>query len=86
MKLPKKNPAPFTSSYCPELDITLELDAKEAACYQSLIGILQWGFELGRVDITVKTPLIISFMAMPRRGHLEQLFHIFFIYPQQTQH
>ena len=37
MKLPMKAPAPFTSGYCTELDITPELDSKEAACYHSLI-------------------------------------------------
>ena len=79
MKLPKKAPAPFTSGYFPELDITPEMDAKEAASYQSLIGILQWIFELGRVDITVKTPHMDSCIAMPRHGHLEQLFHIFLL-------
>ena len=35
-----------------EIDISPELNATDAAYYQSLIGILQWMVELGRVDIT----------------------------------
>ena len=33
--------------------------------------------ELGRVDITTEASMMASCMAMPRQGHLEQLFHIF---------
>lgn len=32
--------------------------------------------ELGRVDICVEVSLMSSQMALPRSGHLEQLFHI----------
>ena len=45
--------------------------------YQSLIGILRWMVELGRADITAGVSMMASCMAMPRQGHLEQLFHIF---------
>ena len=75
--LPVKANAPFTSGYRPELDITNELDTKDAAYYQSLIGILRWIVELGRADITVEASLMASMMALPRQGHLEQLFHMF---------
>ena len=58
------------SNYGPELDATEELNPVDAAYYQSLIGILRWMVELGRVDICVKVSMIPS-------QHLEQLFHIF---------
>ena len=77
IKLSKKYPEPFTSGYCPELDITPDLDSKRAAYYQSLIGIVLFIVELGRVDITVKTSVMDSCMAMPCCGHMEKLFHIF---------
>ena len=51
--------------------------AKEAAYYQYFTGIFLWIFELGRVDITVEKPLMDSCMAIPRRGHIEQLFQFF---------
>lgn len=33
--------------------------------------------ELGRVDICLEVSLLSSQLALPRRGHLEQVFHIF---------
>ena len=33
--------------------------------------------ELGRVDICCKVPMMSSCLALPRTGHLEQLYHIF---------
>ena len=75
--LPRKATAPFTTGYRPEIDTTAELDPIEAAYYQSLIGIIRWIVELGRVDITAEASMMASCMAMPRRGHLDQLFHMF---------
>ena len=43
----------------------------------SLIGILRWIVELGRVDITCEVSMMSSMMANPRIGHLEKLFHVF---------
>jgi hypothetical protein len=45
--------------------------------YQSLIGILCWAVELGRIDINVHTAMMSSFMAQPCVGHFEQVLHIF---------
>ena len=45
--------------------------------YQSLIGILRWIVESGRVDICCEVSMLSSCLALPREGHLEQLFHIF---------
>ena len=75
--LPTKASAPISNGYRPEIDVTPELDVKEAAYYQSLIGILRWIVELGRADICVEASMMASCMALPRRGHLEQLYHIF---------
>ena len=67
----------MASGYCPEIDITEELNPTDAAYYQSLVGVLLWIVELGREDICVEVSMLASFMAMLRQGHLEQLFHIF---------
>ena len=75
--LPKRASAPFTTNYRPEIDISRMLNPTESAYYQSLIGILRWIVELGRVDITCEVSMMASMMAMPRIGHLNQLFHIF---------
>ena len=77
LKLPAKVTTPIRTSYRPELDVTAELGPVEAAYYQSLIGILRWMVELGRVDICLETSMMSSCLALPREGHLEQVFHIF---------
>ena len=74
---PKRASAPFTTNYRPEIDVSTLLNPTDAAHYQSLIGILRWIVELGRVDITCEVSMMASMMAMPRTGHLNQLYHIF---------
>jgi hypothetical protein len=69
--------APFMSKYRPEIDVTPELGVPEASYYQSLIGILRWIVELGRVDICCEVSLLSSHLALPRKGHMEAVFHIF---------
>jgi hypothetical protein len=53
------------------------LDAEKAARYQSDIGILRWIVEIGRVDIITEVSLLASHLAMPRMGHLMQVWHIY---------
>ena len=75
--MPKKAPAPMSNEYRPKIDISPELNATDAAYYQSLIGILRWMVELGRVDITTEVSMLSSCLALPREGHLKQLFRMF---------
>jgi hypothetical protein len=77
MKLANRARSPFISNYRPEIDVTKELGPIEASYYMSLIGVLRWMVELGQVDICVEVSLMSSQMALPRRGHLDQLFHLF---------
>ena len=44
---------------------------------QELVGVLWWAVELGRVDILLETAMMSTHLALPRKGHLEQLYHIF---------
>ena len=77
-QLPSKASNPFSNTdYRPELDDSRELDKSRTTYYQGLIGVLRWCVELGRIDIITETTLLSSFMANPREGHLEQVFHIF---------
>ena len=76
-KLMPKAKTPLSSNYRPEVDVTKELDPIDSSYYMSLIGILRWMVELGRVDIAVEVSLMSSHMAMPRKGHLDQVLHIF---------
>jgi len=75
--LPKRAKTPLSSNYRPELDVSPTLNAADSAHYQSLIGILRWIVELGRIDICCEVSMMSSHLAMPREGHLEQVYHIF---------
>ncbi len=76
-KLPSKCSNPFEIDYEPELDETKVLNADLASWYASLIGMLRWMVEIGRVDIITEVSLMSSHMAMPREGHLDAVLHIF---------
>ena len=54
-----------------------ELGPVDASYYHSLIGILSCIVELGRVDINYEVSIVSSHLALPREGHLQELFHIF---------
>ena len=73
----RKATSPFPRDYEPELDISEELDSEDASFYQSQIGVLRWAVELGRIDIITEVSYLASQLALPRRGHLEAVFHMF---------
>jgi hypothetical protein len=73
-KLPRKAPTPMVASYCPEIDVSPVLVAENC---QSLIGVLRWVVEIGRIDITTEVSMLASHMAMPREGHLYAVFQVF---------
>ena len=76
-KLPSRARSPWSSGYRPEMDISPELSPAKATYYQSLIGVLCWIVELGRADIRMESLPMASMMALPRQGHLHQLYHMF---------
>ncbi len=76
-KLPTKCSNPFEADYEPELDVSEILTPELASWYASLIGMLRWMVEIGRVDIITEVSLMSSHMAMPREGHLDAVLHIF---------
>ena len=59
------------------MDTSEELSADDITFYQELIGILRWAVEIGHVDILTELSFLSSYQASPRRGHLEQVIHIF---------
>ena len=75
--LPKSGSGAWPNNYIAELDETNELDVQEANYYQSLIGVLHWMVEIGRVDIITETSVLASHMALPREGHLSAALHVF---------
>ena len=77
LKLPTKVTTPISSGYRPEIDATPELDPDRQNYYQGLIGVLRWICELGRIDILTSVSMLSRYLVSARRGHLEQVFHIF---------
>jgi len=77
LQLPTKSNTPLSSNYRPEIDVSPELNEIDAAYYQSVIGILRWMVELGRVDICCEVSMLSSHLALPREGHLLQVYRIF---------
>lgn len=73
----KRATGPFPLNYAPELDVTPTLDAAQSSFFQTQIGVLRWCVELGRVDIITEVSELASYLAMPREGHLEAVFHVF---------
>jgi hypothetical protein len=65
------------SGYRPELDVTDELDSELSSRYSQLIGILRWMVELGCIDIYHEVSVLSQYLALPRLGHLEAVYHIF---------
>ena len=75
--MPKKAANPFPGDYEPKLDTTPTLNSELSSWYASLIGMLRWMVEIGRVDIITEVSKMASQMASPREGHLDALMHIF---------
>ena len=74
-KLPCKAPTPLSSGYHTEIDVSPELGETDASHFHSLVGVLWWIVELGRVDINVEVSMMSSQLALPRVGHLKQICH-----------
>ncbi len=77
LRLPTKCYTPLATDYRPELETSAELKADGIQYYQELIGVLRWAVELGRVDILLETALMSTHLALPRSGHLDQVYRMF---------
>jgi hypothetical protein len=64
-KLPYKAPTPLSSGYRPEIDVSPELGDTDSLYVHSLVGVLRWIVELGRVDIDVEVSMMSSHLALP---------------------
>ena len=76
-KLAAKSLTPLSSKYCPRVDISEELAGEEVSYYQSLIDVLRWILELCRADIRIEVSMMSPNLALPQRGHLDEVLHIF---------
>ena len=76
-RLKPKASGPLPRDYRPKIDVSDKLGHEEASHFQSLIEILRCMAELGRVHTCTKVSMISSHLALPRRGHLDALVHMF---------
>jgi hypothetical protein len=76
-KFPFKAPTPLSSGYRPEIDVSPELGDTDSSYFYSLVGVLWWIVELGRVNIDVQVSMMSSHLALPQAGHLKEIYHIF---------
>ena len=77
MEAARKSRNANEDSLSPRARCITGIGAKRASYYMSLIDILRWIVELGRVDVCLECSMMSSYMALPREGHLYELFQIF---------
>ncbi len=77
LKLRHEPTSPLPENYHPKCDSTPECGLENARLYASLLGILRWLVELGRIDITCEVSMMSSYNAMPWEGHLDHVIYIF---------
>ena len=74
LKPTSRNPFPTGNKH--KLDVTPELNEEFGLQFLQLVGILQWAIKLGRSDIYVELSQLSQHQALPRRGHLETIYHV----------
>jgi hypothetical protein len=74
--IPARANNPFPVDYDPSTDFSDILDPKCSSFYQHLIGVMRWMVELRRIDIATKVSMLSSYLACPRKGHLENDLHV----------
>ncbi len=74
--IPARADNPFPVDYDPSTDLSDILDSECSSFYQHLIGVMRWMVELGRIDIATEVSMLSSYLACPRKGHLENALHV----------
>jgi hypothetical protein len=74
--LPTQATNSFVMGYEPKLDETPSLDPDRASYFQSIIGVMQWICEIGRIDIGTEVLLLSSHLAYPQEGHFDTALHV----------
>ncbi len=80
--IPARADNPFPVDYDPSTDLSDLLEPDCSSFYQHLIGVMRWMVEfgwmveLGRIDIATEVSMLSSYLACPRKGHLENALHV----------
>ncbi len=67
---------PFPVNYDPSNDLSDILDPDCSSFYQHLIAVMRWMVKLGRINIDTEVSMLSSYLACPRKGHLENALHV----------
>ena len=67
----------MSTDYQPSKDTSRELDSASIQIYQELIGVLRWAVEIRRVDVLLEVSILSSHLALPRIGHLQDVYRVF---------
>jgi len=76
-KLRNQVDRPLPITYRPEVDVSPLLDSMLTTRFQNGLGVLHWIVELGRINIMTEVSMLSAHNAMPHKGHLEGIYHIF---------
>ena len=57
-------------------DTSKALDPADASYFQSIIGVMRWMVEIGRIDIVTEVSLLQSHLAYPSQENLEAALHV----------
>ena len=71
LSFPKSSDSPLPTSHMPDLDVLPELSVDDVSRFESLVGVLSWTIELGRVDVCLEASMMASCIDLSREGHLE---------------
>jgi hypothetical protein len=67
---------PFPVDYDLSNDLSDLLDPDCSSFYQHRIGVMRWMVEPGRIDIATEVSMLSSYLACPRKSHLENALHV----------
>ncbi len=70
--IPARADTPFPVDSDLSTDFSDILDPDCSSFYQHLIGVMRWMIELGCIDIATEVFMLSSYLACPRKGHLEK--------------
>jgi hypothetical protein len=74
--IPSRVDNPFPVNYDPSTDLSDILDPDSSSFYHHLIGVMRWMVELGGTNIVTEVSMLSSYLACPRKGHLENALHV----------
>ena len=74
--LPALSENPSVVRYKAVMDTSKALDLADTFFFQSIIGVMRWMVEIGRINIATEVSLISSHIDYPEERHIEAVLHV----------